>query len=258
MSVIPPLAARLKSQLAYALSQHPRLYRSAQGLYRRFTLHRTLPLQVEILQGLRGLREVYFVQVGSNDGGAQNDPLHQLIVRNPDWRGIFIEPVPFLFERLRANYAGNTRFAFENVAIAASAGLAPFYYVSEQAKQALGERLPYWYDQLGSFDRNHIVKHLEGLLEPFIVEVQLPCLPITAVLERNGASHVDLLHIDTEGYDYEVLKQFDFPRYKPRVVLYEHKHLGSEHLLAARELLVKQGYSLHARTADTLALRLSR
>lgn len=29
--------------------------------------------------------------------------------------------------------------------------------------------LPVWYDQLGSFDRQHIVKHLDGRLEPFIV-----------------------------------------------------------------------------------------
>ena len=30
------------------------------------------------------------------------------------------------------------------------------------------------------------------------------------MLERNWITKVDLLHIDTEGYDYEVIKQVDF------------------------------------------------
>jgi FkbM family methyltransferase len=250
------LTTALRERLAASLRRLPWLYRPLQRGYRRL-VPAPHPLEAQIEAALRGLRHVYFVQVGSNDG-AQGDPIHRLIRRHRRWRGIFIEPVPYLHARLKANYGAASRFVFENVAIGEQAGTARFYYVSDRAKEALGEELPYWYDQLGSFDRGHILKHLEGRLEPYIVEAELACLPLQAVLDRNHAERVDLLHIDTEGYDYQVLKQFDLTRYRPRVVLYEHKHLPEDQQQAARALLAGQGYELRRRGGDTLAIRRGR
>lgn len=247
------LAKDLRARLGQRLQGYPRLEQALHRVRHRLGLVGPPTLEAQLRWTLAGRNQVHFVQVGSNDG-AQGDPIHRLARRNPRWSGIFIEPVGFLFERLRANYAGEARFVFENVAIAAERGSAPFYYVSERAKAALGDRLPYWYDQLGSFNRNHIVKHLDGLLEPYIVELELPCLPLQEVLDRNAVSRVDLLHIDTEGYDWQVLRQFDFGRYRPQVVLYEHKHLPKQDRHAARELLRAQGYRLSNDASDTLGV----
>jgi len=246
----------LKSAVGHRLRAHPKLYHRLRRWYLK--LHQRLrPLHVEIHRALQQRPAVFFVQVGSNDG-AQGDPIHRLVHRHPQWRGIFIEPVPFLFERLKTNYPDGERFVFENVAIGEQRGHALFHYVSERAKAALGDRLPYWYDQLGSFDRHHIVKHLDGLLEPYIVDVELPCVPIQDILDRNAVARIDLLHIDTEGYDYEVLRQFDFARYQPTVVLYEHKHLKPAVRQQAHRLLLGHGYQLHVRLDDTLAIRPAR
>lgn len=244
---------RLRDRLAAVLKPLPVLYRPLQRLWRRF---RPAPwnLEQQLEAVTRDLDTVHFVQVGSNDG-AQGDPLHRLIRRDRRWRGLFVEPVGFLFERLRHNYVGDPRFAFANVAIAAEAGTLPFYYVSERAKQALGDRLPYWYDQLGSFDRNHIVKHLDGLLEPYIETLALSCMPLQAVLDEHAVQRVDVLHIDTEGYDWQVLQMFDVGRYRPRVVLYEHKHLPEADQQQAAQMLERQGYWLTRRSADTMAVR---
>jgi FkbM family methyltransferase len=254
------LTTALRERLAAPLRRLPWLYQPLQRGYRRL-VPVPHPLEAQIEAALRGLTRVHFVQVGSNDG-AQGDPIHRLIRRHRGWfglggwQGIFIEPVPYLYARLKANYGSARRFVFENVAIGEQAGTARFYYVSDRAKEGLGEELPYWYDQLGSFDRGHILKHLDGRLEPYIVEAELACLPLQAVLDRNHAERVDLLHIDTEGYDYQVLKQFDLARYRPRVVLYEHKHLPEDQQQAARALLGSQGYELRRRGGDTLAIRL--
>lgn len=243
----------MKARLLALLRRYPSLNQRLRGWHLRYVLGQR-PLHEEIQQALKGVKQVYFMQVGSNDG-AQGDPIHHLVTRHRQWRGIFIEPVPFLFARLKANYGGGARFVFENVAIGEQRGHARFYYVSEAAKAVLGERLPYWYDQLGSFDRNHIVKHLDGLLEPYIVEVELPCVPVQDILDRNAVTRVDLLHIDTEGYDYHVLSQFDFTRYRPTVVLFEHKHLSAAVREQAQALMRGHGYQLHVRGADTLAIR---
>lgn len=245
---------RLRRWAGDRLRRHPRAYRAWLDLRIRLGLSKPPSLRAQLREALAGLPSVFFVQVGSNDG-AQGDPIHRFARDDARWAGIFIEPVGYLFERLRANYAGDKRFVFENVAIAAERGSARFYSVSERAKAALGDRLPYWYDQLGSFDRNHIVKHLDGLLEPYIKELELPCLPLQEVLDRNHAAHIDLLHIDTEGYDWQVLRQFDLARYRPRVVLYEHRHLPPADRSAARERLRQHGYRLSNDASDTLAIR---
>jgi len=200
-----------------------------------------------------GRSSVFFVQLGSNDG-LNGDPLHDLIQSNPEWRGIFVEPVRYAFDRLRSNYNDEKRFVFENIAIADSSGEADFFCVSEDAKREL-EDLPDWYDQLGSFNREHLVKHLEGRLEPFILMERVKCETLAGLLDRNHVTKIDLLHIDVEGFDYNILKQIDFLRHSPEVILFEHKHLTPENQRNARFLLAKYEYTLAQFGGDTVALR---
>src|SRR5215467_4330257 len=74
-----------------------------------------------IKRKLHSRSSVFFVQVGSNDG-LNGDPLHKLIKSDPRWKGIFIEPVRYAFDRLRLNYDGEDRFVYENVAISDLSG----------------------------------------------------------------------------------------------------------------------------------------
>ena len=228
------------------LQKFPCAYKLARAAYMRF-------LQRQIAAPLAGKQSVFFVQVGSNDG-VQGDPIHRLIAMNPHWRGIFIEPVSFLFERLKTNYNNDERFIYENVAVGTEDSLATFYYVSEKARADFGEDLPYWHDQLGSFNRGHILRLLGSRIEPYIIEQAVQCLPLERIIERNNVTAIDLLHIDTEGFDYKVLSQFDFKKHRPAVVLYEHDNLSPEELSKAQALLRGHGYQLREFDTDTLAI----
>jgi hypothetical protein len=137
----------------------------------------------KVLDGEHG---VNVVQIGSNDGST-GDPLHSLLMRNLSWKALFIEPISYLFERLKQNYPPNVRFCFENVAVSEVAGTSPFYYVDPAAKERV-PNLPVWYDQIGSFDRNHISKHLGNELDPFIIKADIPTERLSTVLERNNIS----------------------------------------------------------------------
>jgi FkbM family methyltransferase len=175
---------------------------------------------------LRDRKDLYIVQIGSNDG-TTSDPIHSLLQSNPSWKAILVEPVPFLFNRLRQNYSNNPNIQFANVAITDQVGKATFYYVDPTAKNHIPE-LPDWYDQLGSFDPSHIAKHFGNALDPFTVSTQIATFPLSAFLERNNVAKIDLLHIDTEGHDWIVLRQLDLSRFRPDVILIEHKHLSKE------------------------------
>lgn len=191
------------------------------------------------------------VQIGSNDGKT-GDPLYPLFQKYPAWRGLLVEPIPYIFAKLKANYPDGIRFDLANVAIGED-GKMPFYYVDKAAVNDLPD-LPYWYDQLGSFDRGHIIKELDGVLEPYIRSMEVESLPLTTLLDRHSVTTIDVLHIDAEGYDWKVLQQLDLKRFKPRFILCEHHHLKLEERKAALAFL-KADYTVFEVGIDWLAAR---
>lgn len=191
------------------------------------------------------------VQIGSNDG-MSNDPLHELLLQRELWRALLVEPVPYLFDRLKTNYPDSSRFAFANLAIG-EPGPREFFWVDSSAKSELTD-LPYWFDQLGSFDRKHITKHLDGRLEPYIRSTTIQAVSLSQLLDQFAVKQVTLLHIDAEGYDYEILKQLDLRRWQPDLILFEHMHLPAADKARAHQMLAEL-YDLHGLGGDTLAVR---
>jgi FkbM family methyltransferase len=196
-----------------------------------------------------GRKGCSFVQIGSNDG-TNGDPIHELILDNPQWRGLFIEPLAEPFVRLLQTYGALDRFKFAQIAIADKLGTRAFYFVPREAGE--GRSLPIRFDQMGSFNRDHIVKH-GAILDPLIVETMVHCAPLSYVLSQYRISSVDLIHIDVEGYDYEVLKQIDFESWRPQIVLYESIHLSESDAEKARSLLSSHGFQIIQCGFDTLA-----
>jgi FkbM family methyltransferase len=196
--------------------------------------------------------EPVFVKVGANDG-ISGDPCSDILLANTKWKGLLIEPVPYCFDRLRATFHDAQRFSLEQVAIGATDGEATFYYVDQKALKCI-PNLPSWFDQLGSFDKSHIVKHLNGVLAPFIIECNVEVRALGDVLKKNGIRDVHLLHVDTEGHDYEVLKTLDLANQAPVAIFVEHKHLPDTQKTEMLYLLRKYGYSVHECGGDYFAV----
>lgn len=193
-----------------------------------------------------------FVKVGANDG-ITGDPISYLLLNSPQWNGLLIEPVPYCFERLKENFGDTSRFILEQAAVGASAGKMPFYYVAQTARECHPD-LPFYYDQLGSFDRNHILKHLDGALESYIVQQLVTVLPLDELLQRNKIDAVHLLHIDAEGHDYEVLKTLNLKQVSPILIFIEYNHLSKQDAARLRRLLQRNGYSIRNTGRDYLAI----
>jgi len=199
----------------------------------------------------------FFVQIGANDGES-SDPIHNL-VKQYHWKGLLIEPQPSAFERLQHTYTAEPQLQFENAAIAQQDGTATLYRVREQ-----GTNFPYWYYQIASLDRQTVVDVLahwkqvgddpipddfESLLE----ELPIPALSVSSLLAKYQIQAIDLLVIDTMGYDFEILKLFPFDLLKPAVIHFEHNHLSSDDQMICLEFLVDRGYSLAKVAVDTIA-----
>lgn len=166
--------------------------------------------------------KIQIVQIGSNDG-ITGDPIYDLVKKNNKCKALFVEPIPYLYKKLKRNYGNDDRFLFENVAVNDGTHQI-FYSVREEVKVDI-HGLPTWYDQLGSFNKENILKHLNGILEPYIEEVLLTGVTLEELFKRNHIEEITLLHIDTEGYDWKILSQLNLNYLKPEIILIEHKHL---------------------------------
>lgn len=195
--------------------------------------------------------EVFFIQIGSNDGFL-GDPLYKFI-RHYKWGGILVEPVSYLFKKLKKNYSAIDKAGklhFEQVAISASVGRKNFYYVKEFTPS---KALPVYLNQQGSFNRAHLEKVKKEFPAVEIGTLTLASATVTSLVEKYQPQQVDLIHIDTEGHDYTIIQSIDFERIRPRLILFENRHMSATQHAELQSLLRQRGYSILAEEHDTLA-----
>jgi FkbM family methyltransferase len=239
--------------LKSVVKANPTLRRFALAVRMRFVPTATDEMKHFLLHIANTVKHPVFVKVGANDG-ITGDPTEDLLLKNPIWKGLLIEPVPYCVERLKQIYHDKSRFIVDPVAVSSTPGVATFYYVSEDAKAAIAD-LPEWYDQLGSFDRQHIVRKLNGALEPFIVTADVTVESLSHILQKHDLSNVDFLHIDTEGHDLEVLKSLDMSVHRPTAVFVEHKHLSRDDRAEMRAILEGNDYNILDCGSDFFAVQ---
>jgi len=196
--------------------------------------------------------DAVFVQVGSNDG-EQLDPLRRAIL-DRRWTGIMVEPVPYVFERLRDNYGDVRGIVLENAAIADRDGSRELYHLP----QAADPDLPQWYDALASFHRDVVLKHKEFIpdIEERVTALEVPCLTFDSLCRKHGLSRIDVVQIDTEGYDYEIVKLLDLGRRHPTLVMFEHLHLDAATRHKSLAHVRAHGYETMYNGMDTLCVHM--
>ncbi|MDD5053864.1 MAG: FkbM family methyltransferase [Candidatus Nanoarchaeia archaeon] len=193
--------------------------------------------------------DFFFIQIGSNDG-VTGDPISKYI-KKYYWKGIFVEPVRYLFKKLKKNYDSHKNVFFENVAISNKTGLRNFYRIKKNNEL----NNPVWYDQLGSFNKEVVLKH-KNLIPNFdkhFIQEKVKCVTFLNLLNKHKIKSVDFLHIDTEGYDFEIIKLIPFKILKPQMILFEYVHLSKKDQKKSLELLKKEKYKFLYLNQDIFA-----
>jgi FkbM family methyltransferase len=173
-----------------------------------------------------------------------DDPIHHHVC-DSDWRGVLVEPLPDVFERLKLNYAGRgDRLEFVNAAVAGHDGEVDF------CRHAL---LPVC---SGLTIRTRLQRRAQR--QNAIEQIRVPCMTVKTLFSRHvGDRELDLLLVDVEGHDAEVVKAVDYRLVSaPRIVCYEHKHLSPEAQDGVVKLLRGYGYTVTGDDVNnTLAFR---
>ena len=195
-----------------------------------------------------GSKGIPYCQVGALDG-ITHDPIFPLIQKH-GLRGVLLEPQSRMFETLKSNYARFSNFTFVNAAIADVDGTRELYTIKEGAEG------PDWLRGVSSFSEEVLLRHAGSVpnLRSMIRTEVVRTVTFDTLFRECGVNDIDLLQIDTEGYDAKVLKLFDFSKWKVAVVQFEHKHLSQVDFEGSLQLLIDNGYKIAiGREGDTLA-----
>jgi FkbM family methyltransferase len=188
--------------------------------------------------------------VGANDG-VFGDPLREHIVRHP-WRGVLIEPQPDVFQKLKSNYAGfEDRIFFENIAI--SDDPAPISLYRLPASHTGGGDFA---ASVASFDRKTTARQL-GVNPDQLEKIVVPTARLDDIIAKYHLDSLDILQLDTEGFDWHVLQTINLKKTRPLLIRFEHGHLSPKAIgemtqhLNAHDYLVNFG----GHESDSVAMR---
>lgn len=162
----------------------------------------------------------YFVEVGANDPKTESQSWH---LEQSGWTGILVEPLPHLAARLREMRT------------------ARVYEVACSSPDRAGSRMTL--HVAGAFSSFNPKLSVTGVRPEAAIEV--PVRTLDSLLDDAKAPKpIDLLSVDVEGHELDVLRGFDFARWKPRLILLE-DHVTS---LDKHRFLQRSGYRLIRRT----------
>ena len=163
----------------------------------------------------------YFVDVGANEPIERSQTFH---LEQLGWNGVLIEPQPDLAEALRRGRK------------------ASVYAVACSSPENSGRSMPLKLaDAYSTLNTSTARRDRERDQDRSTCRSR----PSTRCWSTRGApSPIDFLSIDVEGHELEVVRGFDFERWRPRLVLIE------DHVLDRRlhNDLVSRGYAWIRRT----------
>lgn len=182
-------------------------------------------------------RPFSFIQIGGNDGVSFDFLYTEVTIRESS--GLIIEPSPKYFKELEHNYRNFVNIKLVNKAIFKSNKKVKLFEVNEKGLK----KLPDWAKGVGSFDKDHLMRNNLNEKDIDVWEVE----GITFMDLLNNSPEflsVDYLQIDTEGFDFEILKLIDFSKFKCDFIKYEIANLKNDELKNSLKLLSDQGYRI--------------
>jgi FkbM family methyltransferase len=186
-----------------------------------------------------------FVQIGAYDGQT-DDPASEYILTGK-MKCLLVEPIESSFQKLERVYAGLPNVQLVQAAIGHSDGNMVMYKVRPGSQF---DSIPA--GGLASFDRAHLLKH--GINGNDIEQVNVPCLTLKSLLAKSGLDRIDILQIDTEGFDAEVVRMALALEIPPACINFENLHMSLEVKAGLYDLLTRSGYVYSHDKFNSMAL----
>ena len=191
-----------------------------------------------------------FLQIGANDG-YRSDPLNLAIFRHK-LKGTFVEPQSNYYRELQQTYRDFPGMVFLQSAIAAEQGAMTMYTLD-----CSSGRLPGWAHGVGTLSPEQIRKFGDQIenIESYIRSDEVQCITVADLLDRAAHRDPDIIVVDAEGFDHQILSQFDFKQLSTRLVIYETESMTKQDAADLAQRLEQGGFALFEADQDTVALK---
>lgn len=153
-----------------------------------------------------------------------------------------VEPNPVSFDNLQKNHSATpSDIEFVNCAIG-EAGTFTLYWCAEDPG-------------MGSTDYE-MAKRSADSRGYNLNKTDVEMIPFEALVSKYPrAKRVDLLLIDTEGWDCDIVLSINFEAFSAETIVYEAVHIAEDKQRQAWEYLEKKGYTCFTCKDDVVAIR---
>jgi FkbM family methyltransferase len=206
--------------------------------------------------------DVTLIQVGANDG-MTFDPVHKFIKRD-NWKGVLLEPQKYVYDKFLSKiYRKNKGIVTLNAAIGKQDGSMPIYKIGFTNERWASGLTTFNKKVLEhQFERGHVERRAKrsGIPIPkdkskWIVEEKVDVVSFSTLLDKYNLGVVNLLQIDTEGFDYEVIKMVNFSRMQPDIIVFENALIPGNGKEECNAYLVSMGYKVKEFDGNSLCVR---
>ena len=159
------------------------------------------------------------IQIGANDG-LSFDELN-FFIKKYETKSLLVEPIRENFNLLKKNYKNLDFITFENSAISINEEISYLYKVDSRHMQKYGSHIP----AIPSFDKKHLINH--GVKNQHIVSEKVNSITILDLINKHKFNNLDLLFIDTEGYDGKIVNDFLSTVNARPIIMFEYIHIDN-------------------------------
>lgn len=181
----------------------------------------------------------YFVEIGAADGKHFSNTL---LLERIGWKGILVDPVDYGSSDLIRNSIKDKRCVYSE------SGLKLKFKEQSKFETPLDPEGPQTKEFSGLY--NHLSDYAKNLISGLTYEVET--VSLNDLLEGHGApTNIDYISIDTEGSEFEIIKNFNFSKYNVEIFTIEHNSASYREdvikLLESKKILSHPPRSLQSR-----------
>lgn len=210
-------------------------------------------LESILYQYILKYKKINFIQIGANDG-KRFDPIHEFIKYNKaNVSGYVVEPVNDYFIDLCKTYKDYPNITPLKLAIHNTLSETIIYKIAKEYEK----KVPEFALGIASFNSDHHIK--TNIPSEFLIEEKVKCLSFNDLMDKYNIKDLNLLVLDTEGYDYNILMNIDFDKVSPSIIHFEHGlksgTMTMEQFEELKTLLYKKDYQIFVSEADVTAIK---
>ena len=191
---------------------------------------------MDYLDSIKDDKSIFFLEIGAYNG-KDYDRLYKY-THNNSWTGIFVEPINEYFQQLQFNFQNIENKFFENSAITEEDRDYKIKRINSDKRWAKGS---------SSLTTNRNTDKYE------YIEESIKGITFDTLVKKYEIKKIDVLQIDTEGYDLIILEQI-IPRFLPKYIKVEHRHLKYGDKTKMKKLLGNYGYKYETVYLDYICI----